>query len=165
MPPLTLADLPESPERLIYDAVVALIRADTLLSDVFKPIRALETTTREAFLNYGVFSAVIQPVAIRNDDRPSQRSTDHFGIMLSFYLPNEQTEEDTASVGLDLGSYIRKMLWGLAVQDGMGGTYTFATTDFKALTPLIGINGATRILSFVATFETDVDPVTGGFSG
>jgi hypothetical protein len=159
----TLADLPASPERRIFDAVVAIIRSDAILPTVFKPIAAVESVTREAFANYGVFSAVIQPVSVKQEDHPSQRSTSMFGVVLSFFLPNEQTEEDSALVGLDLGSYLRAILWGLAVTVS-NVQITFATTEFKALTPLLGIGGATRILSYQATFETDVDPVTGNFS-
>jgi len=164
-PPLTLADLPKSPERKILDAVALKLRADDLLADVFKPIRVLENPARESFLSFGVGTMSVQPYQVKPADKPSQRSTVFFGVMISAFLAKEQTEEDSDLVGLDLGSYLRSLLWGLAVEDSAyPSPITFATTEFRALTPLIVADMATRILSYQAIFETDVDPAEGDFS-
>jgi len=162
-PPMTLADLDISPERKIIERVVAILRAEAQLADVFNPIRALENASREAFLSYGVFTMTVQAFAVKAEDHPSKRSTSKLSVLVSVFLPNEQGEEDSAFVGLDLGSFLRSKLWGLAVTSG-GATYTFATTEFAHLTPLIGRNGATRILSYRANFETDIDPIEGDFT-
>jgi hypothetical protein len=162
---LSLADLATSPEALILAGVVAKLRADTLLSDVFHPIRIIETPTRQAFQNYGVYSFAIQPFNVRPVDRPSRRSTSFLGIMLSAFLPIEETAEDSRLLSLNIGNHLRKILWGLAVKDpSSSAIFSFATTEFKQLTPLIGSDGGTRILSYQAIFETDVDPVDGDFS-
>lgn len=165
MPPLTLADLDKSPERYILEAVATKLRGNTLLADCFKPIRVLENPTREAFLNFGVGTLSIQPYQVTPTDKPSQRSTVHFGVMISAFLASEQREEDSDLVGLDLGSHLRVLLWGLAVtHPSYPSPISFATTEFRPLTPLIVNETATRILSYQAIFETDVDPVQGDFS-
>jgi len=164
MPTLTLADLPKSAERKILEKVLAALKAEEQLSDVFRPIRLLENPTRAAFINYGAYTLAVQSFAVKLVDNPSKRATIEFGVMVSAYLPNEQTEQDSKLVGLDLGSYLRSILWGLAVLGDSGEEISFATTDFRALTPLIGANGNTRILSYLATFQTDIDPTTGDFT-
>ena len=99
------------------------------------------------------------------EDHPSQRSTVKLGLLISAFVPNEQTEEDSTLYGLDLGSYIRSLLWGLAVNPPVPGVnLTFATTSFVQLTPLISVDGATKIVSYHAIFEYDLDPRENDFT-
>jgi len=165
MPTKTLADLPESPEAKILRSVLGTLRGDSQLTDVFSPIRKLENPTREAFLTFADFSMSVQPYQVKPDDHPSKRSTVHFGVLISAYLPREQGEEESDLVWLNLGSYLRSVLWGLAVEDpDFPSPITFATSEFRYLTPLIVQDRGTRILSYQAIFETDLDPLEGTFS-
>lgn len=154
-----------SPEKQITTQVLALLRADVNLTGLFSPIRLLENPTRDAFLSYGVNTLTIQPFNVKAVDHPSGRSTSLLGLMISAFVPNEQGEEDSTLFGLDLGSYLRSLLWGYAVNPPSPGVnLTFATTEFRQLTPLIGEHGATKILSYQAIFETDIDPRANDFS-
>jgi len=163
--PLTLADLPVSPERKLLAAIVALLRSLPQLTDVFKPIIVVESPTREAFINLAARTMAVQPVQVKESPMPSKRSVDKFGVMISAFLPPEATERSSDLVGLDLGNYLRQQLWGLAVTDpDYPSPISFATTEFRQLTPLVVTGSNIRILSYQATFETDIDPVAGDFS-
>ncbi len=158
----SLEDLQKSPERMIVEAAAAILHGDEILADVFKPIRILDTPSREAFLSYGVNSMVIQPISLKAEDHPSGRTTSFLGVLISAYLAPEPREEESELQSLDLGNHLRKLFWGTDLQSA-GDALTYATTAIKLMPPLSGVNGSTRILSYLLTFETDVDPKTGLF--
>lgn len=159
----TLADLAKSPERRLLEAAVALVKADEILS-FFTPIRLVEAASVTAMLSWGSGTLVIQPVKVKPEDHPSDRSTSKFTVWISAYLPGEPREEDSKLEGLDLLNHLRKIFWGTALQE-LAGPISFATTEISLLTPLVGVKGSTRILTYQVVFETDIDPKAGDFTG
>lgn len=158
----SLEDLQRSPERLIVEAAAAILRGDEIMAAVFKPIRILDTPSKEAFLSYGADEIAIQPVSVKAEDHPSGRTTTFLGVLVSAYLAPEPREEESELASLDLGNHLRKLFWGTDLKVA-GDALTFATTAIKMMPTFAGTNGSTRILSYLLTFETDVDPKTGLF--
>lgn len=166
MPTPTLADLAKAPERKVFEAAAAALKADSIIGAVFHPIRQLETPKYEAFLSYGVYEMVVQPGVAKLDDKPMRRETVRLPVWISAYLPWEPREEDSRLVGLDLGNRIRTLFWGKTFMDpgnpGIG--MNVATTSFRFLELLAPKDGATRILTWEVMFEIDINPTTGAFA-
>lgn len=165
---LTFADLPKSPERLIMEAYAAVVRADPLVSDIFRPITVVEDPGRDAAKVWGARALVIQPWQLGKEDWPSSRETLRIGIATSAFLPMEESSEPNSKfVGLDLGNHFRKLTY--ANQTLINPTpspvrMTFATVDFRTLVALIVEGKGIRILTYRAVYETDIDPRTGEFA-
>jgi hypothetical protein len=158
-----LAGLPVSPEHEMLVAFAALVRADSLLKSAFNPIVLVESPTREAMGSFGAFTAVIQPYQVRPVERPSSREESHLGIMMSFYVPSEPTEEDSLLWGLDLGSYVRALATTGAPLKKAGVGITVGVPDVLQLTPLMTTDGV-RILTFRLIYLAIVDPAAGAFA-
>lgn len=165
-PPLTLADLAKSAERKIVEAYAAIVKADTLIADVFKPIILIETANPKDVNDLMSYSIAIGPAQIDKTDFPSSREKILVPILVAAFLPSEQTSEDSAFVGLDLGNHLRKLAWNnqtLANAAPPPTWMTFATVDFTQLTPLLTTEGV-KILRYRTVYETDIEPKTGAFA-
>lgn len=166
-PPIlpTLADLARSPEAKIVSAYAAVVRADPLVSSVFRPIWVIENADRAGLLTWGERTLIVQPWQLRKEDFPSSREKLLVGIGVSAFLASEQTAENSALVGLDLGNHLRKIAFlnqALPNPSNPSVAMTFATVDFSTLTPLVTPAGV-RILTYRTVYETDIDPKTGEF--
>lgn len=165
-PPYTLADLDTSPEAKIVAAYAAVVRADPLLADVFRPILVVETAGREGLGAYGVRTLMLHPVQVRKEDFPMGREKLLVAIAASAFLAAEETEENSDLVGLNLGNHFRMLAFAnqqLPDPDDAGMNMTLATVDFSVLTPLLTTKGV-RILTYRTVYETDIEPVTGEFT-
>ncbi len=159
----TLADVPESVESRITRLFLGKIREDAYFSAVFDPIRLVENPTREALASYSNYSMVVQTFTVKPSDNPSKRQTFEQSIVLSFYLPEEQTSEDSDLYWLRLYNKVRIFSYGLQVlvDPATSEQMNFATTRVEPLQPLQPLGTATVILSYAVIFETDIDPTTG----
>ncbi len=153
--------LDESPESKIVKAFFALIRNDAKLAAAFQPILLVETITREQFKNVGAWTMTVSPMAatplrLRPQEHPSRRETVFVPIMVSSFLPPEQSTQDSKLHGLDIGNHIRKI-----INANQGIADTFENASYAPLTPLYVDETGVRVLSGQATYEIDIDPETG----
>lgn len=164
MADVTLASLlTDGPEVRLLKAAAEIVKADPILS-WFQPILIVEVASVKAMLAWGSGTLVIQPVTVKPADKPSRRSTSFFSIWISAYLPGESREEDSKLEGTNLLNVVRKLFWGEALREA-STPISFATTEVAMLTPLVGVSGSTRILTYQVTVETDIDPRVGDFTG
>jgi hypothetical protein len=165
--PEPLDGLSQSPEALIAKTFFGILKADSLLVSVFKPILLIESPTREAFDELTIYTMAVVPWRVRLTDHPGGRQTSFLDLIVSGYLPKEGTEQDSRLRGLDLGSHVRKLAYSnMGLVDTIADpdrVITFAVIDFAYLVSLEPRDTGIRILSFQITFQTDIAPETGAF--
>lgn len=161
-----LTGMAKSPERKVFEAAVAFIRADLILAAGFNPILQLETPTWKAFLNYGNNSMAVQPYQVKSVDFPSHRQTIRMTVHVTAYLAVEPEDENSALSGLDLLNHLRRLFYGKTFLDPDDSTQEMnvATTTVDQSPAMMPVDGGTRLLNYEITFEFDIDPTTGAFA-
>ena len=156
--------LPQGPETKIARAFLATLKGDELFARSWTPIVLVESPSIEALNSFAAGSCSVAIAGVKPSDHPSKRQTSLLQLLVSFYLPRENTSVDSACPGLDWMNYLRKLAWGLVeANPSVGGAaMNFATTTVVPLTPLVSTEGV-MIHSNRVTFETDVDPTQGDF--
>lgn len=173
-----LHDLPEAPETSLIKAFFAYMKADAVIGENavytdtvndwlqgFRPWRLIEVSTRDSLLEWAAWTAVMEPEEHNEDDKPSGWSKIRVPILLNFYMPQENRNEDTKLQAIDLLGYIRSKVFAVTFPrtDIPTVTMNLATTDLKYLGVLNRAVDGVRIITYRVVFQLDVDPAQNTF--